>query len=452
MARFAMPRAPALETTPYDLPAGAVWVAYSGGLDSTVLLHVLAMRLRDAGRTVRALHVHHGLSPHADAWATHCQSTCDALGVALHVERVQVDTHGGLGVEAAARNARRAACMRVLGAGEVMTLAHHRDDQAETFLLRALRGSGPDGLAAMRAWTPMGEGHAWRPWLDVPRDAITAYADAHALRWIEDDSNADDRFDRNYLRRHVVPLLTARWPHGPEGLAQSASHSAHAVGLLDAEDAAELALARTPDHASLHMHALRTLAPARRARVVRRWIGELGLPPLPRRGVQAFDAMLGARADALPAFDWHGVRAQAWGGMLHAAPIVPPLAPAWRATWDGVAPLALPGGGMLSLLGVAALDRLPATAAVPGASPGFDAPVEVRARVGGERITLPGRTHSHALKHVLQDLGVPPWVRGRLPLLVASNGRVLAAADLALDARFAAWLRERGMRLEWARE
>lgn len=427
----------ALHDTLHELPHGPLWVAYSGGLDSTTLLHALATRCAGAGRELRAVHVHHGLAAHADDWAAHCQATCDALGVALRVMRVRVDVHAGLGIEGAAREARRAAFAAVLRPGEVLALAHHRDDQAETFLMRALRGSGVDGLAAMRAWTPLGSGRAWRPWLMVPRAAIEAQARMRGLRWIDDASNADARFDRNHLRHHVLPALLARWPHAHGALAQAAAHCAQAVDLLDDDDARALAAARTLDDAVLQLPPLRALTAARRARVLRRWIADRRLPPLPRHGHEAIDALLVGRDDAGSSFEWHGARVQGWNDLLHAAPIAAPLDPGWQATWDGVAPLPLPGGGSLSLIGSAA------------AAGGFDAPLQVRARRGGERITLPGRTHSHALKHVLQDLQVPPWVRARMPLLVDADGLVLAAADLAYSSAFDARLRALGARLQW---
>lgn len=414
-------------------PDTALWVGYSGGMDSTVLLHALAQRGAGTGRTLGAVHVHHGLSAQADAWAAHCEATCQAVGVGLRVVRVQVDAGSGRGPEAAAREARRAAFASVLAPGDVLALAHHQNDQAETWLLRALRGSGPDGLAAMRSWSMAGPLHLWRPWLAVPRADLQAYAARHGLRWIDDPSNADTRLDRNHLRHAVMPALAARWPHAGAALAQSAAQCADAAAVLDEEDAHALAQARTLDPATLRIDPLRGLPALRRARVLRRWIRDCGLPPLPRRGVEAAEAHMEARRDAQPVFDWHGTRLQAWNGLLRAAPIVAPLAADWRAQWDGAAPLTLPGGGTLALVG----------------APAFDAPVQVRARRGGERITLPGRTHSHALKHVLQDLGVPPWVRARLPLLCGADGAVVAGADLVYAAGFDAGLRARGARLHW---
>ena len=187
-----------------------VLVGFSGGLDSTVLLRLLAGDADIRRHGLRAIHVHHGLHADADAWAAHCRRTCDALDVPLSIVHVDVDRASGLGLEGAARATRHRAFEEGLRDDEILALAHHRDDQAETFLLRALRGSGVDGLAAMRPWRAYANGWLWRPLLDVPRDALQAHATAHGLAWIEDASNGDPRFDRNFLRNEVMPLLRQR--------------------------------------------------------------------------------------------------------------------------------------------------------------------------------------------------------------------------------------------------
>lgn len=416
------------------LPDAALCVALSGGLDSTVLLHVLSRQCRAQSRPLRALHVHHGLSVHADAWVTACDALCSGLGIPLVVRRVDVDVDAGFGIEAAAREARRATFAEVLRPGEILVLAHHRDDQAETFLLRALRGSGPDGLGCMQTWQDFAHGQLWRPWLELPRHAIEAHAHAHGLRWIEDDSNADERFDRNYLRRNVMPLLQARWPHADEAFARAAVYAREAAALLRDEDMRALASLRTADDHVLSLAGLRPLPRVRRARVLRAWIASLDLPPLPRVGIQQIETdLLDARPDSAASFVWQGTVVQAWRDLLYAGCACEPLAATFNVAWRGEDVLELPGGGQLRLEGTARLD----------------ASVQVRARVGGERITLPGRIHSHALKNVLQDLGVPPWVRAHLPLLVDSDGMVLAAGDLVHSSTFDAWLRARSARLVW---
>ncbi|HJT96837.1 MAG TPA: tRNA lysidine(34) synthetase TilS, partial [Rhodanobacteraceae bacterium] len=181
-------------------PPGAVCVGYSGGLDSTVLLHALAASSAARARSLRALHVDHGLHADSAAWADHCRTFAATLAVPLDVVRVAVGTTRGQGLEAAARNARYAAFEAALAPGELVALAHHRDDQTETVLLKLLRGAGPEGLAGMRALRPLGPGHLWRPLLDVPRDALRDYAQMHGLAFLDDPSNADTRHARNFLR------------------------------------------------------------------------------------------------------------------------------------------------------------------------------------------------------------------------------------------------------------
>lgn len=412
-------------------------VGLSGGLDSVVLLHALASLPEARERGLRAEHVHHGLHPEADTWLRHCEDICAAWQVPLRSVRVEVARNDAEGPEAAARHARHAAFDAELGDGEVLVLAHHGDDQAETFLLRALRGSGVDGLGAMRPWRRFGRGWLWRPLLVRSRADLHAYAQAHELSWIEDPSNSDVSFDRNFLRQKVLPLLRERWSQADSAFTRSARLCAEANELLDVDNATALARVRTADVRVLSRTALLQLPPARRARVLRRWIVELDLPPLPEEGVARIETdLLAARVDAEPQFAWQQARVRAWRDLLRADRICPSLPIDWTREWDGVEPLSLPDGSQLQLI--------PAGA--------FAHPLRVHARQGGERITLPGREHSHALKHVLQDLGVPPWEREHLPLVSSTTGELLAAGDLAYSAGFDVWLRERAARLAWRRD
>ncbi|MDH5835700.1 tRNA lysidine(34) synthetase TilS [Luteimonas kalidii] len=440
---------------PFPLPAlpreGALLVGYSGGLDSTALLHRLAHdhRLRRLG--LRAIHVHHGLHADADDWAAHCARTCAAWGVDLATERVEVRADAGDGPEAAARTARHAAFADALRQNEVLVLAHHRDDQAETFLLRALRASGVDGLAGMRPWRAFGRGWLWRPLLDTPRQALHDYARALELDWIEDPSNASDAADRNHLRLNVLPRLRARWPHADAAFTRAAALQGDAARLLDDEDARALAQARTVDGHYLHASRLAALPAARRARVLRLWMERAGLPPLPARGVARVDAWLdGERPADAATFAWQVGEIRYWRDLLWAGPAPPPGPADVRLRWNGACALAWPGGGVLALEPAdlrANPDAAPASGEAPLRVPA--AGFVVHARRGGERITLPGRRHSHALKHVLQDLGVPPWIRARLPILADADGSLLAAGDVAVSDRFDTWLRATGRRLSW---
>ncbi|HFJ9773750.1 TPA: tRNA lysidine(34) synthetase TilS, partial [Raoultella ornithinolytica] len=230
-------------------------VAFSGGLDSTVLLHQLVCwRERDPTLQLRAIHIHHGLSANADSWVTHCQQVCQHWQVPLVVERVTL-ADDGLGVEAHARQARYQAFRTALQPGEALVTAQHLDDQCETFLLALKRGSGPTGLAAMAASSGFAATRLLRPLLNTRRETLHQWALAHQLSWIEDESNQDDTYDRNFLRLRVVPQLNARWPHFSEAVARSASLCGEQEQLLDellAEDLAKL----VADDGSLAIDAL----------------------------------------------------------------------------------------------------------------------------------------------------------------------------------------------------
>ncbi len=423
-----MPSFPSLPTL--DSP---LLVGYSGGLDSTVLLHWLKQAADASGTALRALHVHHGLQAGADDWARHCQRQCQAWGIALNVRRVTVDLQAGMGLEGAAREARRGAFSAELRGGELLALAQHQDDQAETFLLRALRGSGVDGLAAMAAHSTIGEHPLWRPLLQVPRAALLDYAQRQGLDWMEDPSNLCDTADRNFLRLHVLPLLRQRWPHAAGALSGSANHCRQLREVLDEEDQELL------DHVQVaarvvSVQRLQQLSPQRRARVLRRWVVSHEAPPLPARVLEQLEQeLLPAAMDGGAQVRWQRQAIRHWRGHWYLLPAVLPSLPSdWQVAWDGHAPLQLPDGGQLQLVGAA----------------GFDSPLQVRGRRGGERILLPGREHRHALKDCLQREHLAPWRRAQLPLLFAGQ-ELQAAADVVLAATLQAWLAERGARLQW---
>lgn len=412
---------------------GPLLVGFSGGLDSSVLLHWLHRCAQAAAQPVRAVHVHHGLQAQADAWVQHCQQQCAVLGVPLRIHRVQVNAQSGLGPEGAARQARREAFSAELERDETLVLAQHQDDQAETFLLRALRGAGVDGLAAMAAETTLEGRRLWRPLLGVPRRALQTYAEAHGLAWVEDPSNACDDADRNFLRLRVLPLLRQRWPHAAAALATSAAHAGQLRTLLEDEDAALLQHVQvTPNVLSLDL--LRQVSRERRARLVRAWsLRQCGSTPPGRVLTQLEEEVLGAASDRAAQVRWGTQVIRQWREHLYLLPAELPVLPAgWEQHWDGRAPLALPDGGELRLLGAAA----------------FAAPLQVRGRRGGERIQLPGRTHLHAVKDCLQREHLAPWRRAQLPLLYDGD-TLLAAADVVIGAGLQPWLDAQGARLRW---
>jgi tRNA(Ile)-lysidine synthase len=415
----------------HEQPPGPLVVAYSGGLDSTVLLHLLAGLDTVRERGLRALHVDHRLSAHSSDWAASCQAVCAGLGIECRVLAVDV-TADGRGLEAAARDARYRAFDSDLMAEETLVLAHHRDDQAETILLRLLRGSGAAALAGMPSARALGHARLWRPLLEIGRDALLAYAKVHALQWIDDPANLDPRHDRNALRHQVLPLLRERWPRAERALAASARLLQEDAALIDQLAAQSLAQVQGLDPRTLSLPALRALPEALIRHVVRRWLDVLGMPAPPASILRLLGPqLLDVAADREPRLRWAQVELRRYRDLLYAGPLRA-AAGDWSVDWDGSTPLPLPHGGFLELS--PAGSRLPL--------------MQVGSRRGGERIRLPGRP-SRTLRNLLQELGVPPWERERLPLLFAADNELLAAGDLLISTRLEQLLDASGLGLRW---
>ncbi|MCB1825603.1 MAG: tRNA lysidine(34) synthetase TilS [Candidatus Competibacteraceae bacterium] len=394
-------------------------VGYSGGLDSHVLLHLLATnRACWPGRTLAAVYVDHGLQAASARWGEHCAHTCHELDIPFRVLRIDARPAPGESPEAAARRARYAALAAELGPDAALLTAHHRDDQAETLLLQLLRGAGPHGLAAMPTASRLGSGWLLRPLLDVDRSGLLAYALEHDLRWIEDVSNTDTDFDRNYLRHRILPLLRERWPAVARNLARSAQWCAETADWLDANADADLARVTTQRPDALHIPALQALGEPRQRNALRRWLRQLGLPVPDARQLRHIlhDALTAAR-DRQPRVRWRGGEARRYRDTLYAMPPLPPHEPrqtlVWRANADGYPPLDLPGLGTLRLRATRGEGlRAELLAGVT---------LTIRFRQGGERFRPVGRHHSQELKKLLQEAGIPPWERDRLPLIYLSS-------------------------------
>jgi len=399
-----------------DAPAGAIAVALSGGMDSSVLLHALAQLPAVRARGLRAIHVDHGLHADSALWAQCCAQLAHNLGVALDVDTVQVVPAGGSGPEDAARMARYAAFAQRLAPGEILALAQHRDDQAETILLKLLRGAGPEGLGGMRALRTFAKGYLWRPLLDVPRSALHAYAQQHTLRWIDDPSNADTRLRRNFLRHEILPRLTQRWPDAPAALAHSATWLRAAADFVAGEAARALAHLQGLDPATLRWREWLELPDALRDPVLRLWLRGLALDEPAHFHVDELARQLHAAEDRAPCLCFERTELRRYRDLVYAMRPLPPVPDNWEETWQG-APLDLPGGGRLTLV-----------SAKPAAMP-----LRVRYRRGGERIKPADSAHTRELRTLLQESGVPPWLRERIPLIYRDDD-LLALGDLYLTA------------------
>ena len=427
-------------------PADGGWlIAYSGGLDSTVLLHAAHRVALDRGISLRALHINHQLSPDAQAWQVHCAEQCAALEREHTCERVEV-LNQGEGIEAAAREARYRVFTKHLAAGEQLLLAHHQDDQAETLLLRLMRGAGPAGLGAMQAQRPLGAGTLKRPLLALNRVDLEAYALAQGLSWIEDESNASMDFDRNFLRHQVMPQLAQRWPGFTQRWQQSASlcqQSAELDGRQAAEDLLACQALQEVWGWSICLDHLRPLGVYRRGNLLRHWLSELGLAAPEHKHLQQFESqLLDAREDAKSHVVWgrgaERVKLCHYRQRLFVLPYGMDVPVPTQVLWDTSEPLQW-GAWLLS--------AVPVSLGEVGIS--LPQSVVVRSRVGGERCKPQGRGHSQSLKKLLQEYSIEPWLREQLPLLFI-DGRLAAVADRWVCDGFVE-AQTQGYRLIWQR-
>ena len=435
-----------LETVRNHPVSPVYWVAYSGGLDSAVLLHLAAQtKSCRMDLEIRALHIHHGLHADADAWTAHCQSNCLSLGIPLTVLRVDAGKRPGQSPEEVARRARYQAIESLIGPGDTVLLAQHRDDQAETLLLQLLRGAGLEGLAAMPVRSRLGAGHLLRPLLDCSRAQLAEYANEYGLSWVEDSSNQELIFDRNFLRHEVLPLLCSRWPGLSASLARSARHCAEARDLLNTRTRELLDRVRHPGCDTLSISRLKPLAPADRRLVLRGWIRERGwrVPSTAVLG-RIETECLDAGADRSPEVRWREGEVRRYRDALFLLPVVPLRTVGQSLIWQpDLKELALPdGNGILTLR--------PDDARGIRLEDWRTARVEIRYRRGGEKIRLAGRQGHHDLRKLFQEAGIPPWVRERTPLIYLDE-RLAAVACFWTAAEFAvSGSGCRGLRIDWA--
>lgn len=416
-------------------------VALSGGMDSTVLLHLAAGAVTDR---LRAIHVDHGLHPDSGDWRDGAASGCAALGVPFTSLAVEVETAAGLSPEAAARTARYDALAAALEPAEILLTAHHADDQAETVLLQLLRGAGPAGLAAMPTSTDFAGGLLCRPLLGFERVTLADYARRHGLAWRDDPSNDDVQADRNYLRHRVLPRLRERWPSLTATIGRSARHSAAAANLVRQQATVDLADCRRG--ATLALAPLRELSRPRAREVLRHWVRARRLPPPDSRHTERLlDELTAADGAAGGCVEWPGAGVRRFRDRLF---LLDEEAGAWLDT--SPAPLSWQRPGRLSLgPGLGELRADPAAGEGCVADLWRRGPVEVRWRAGGERIRPgPGRPRRR-LKSLLQEAGVPPWLRDRLPLIYA-DGELAAVGDLWLSGDWQVQPDEPGYRLRWS--
>ena len=420
---------------------GKLFVAYSGGVDSHVLLHLLAgNRNKLPFAAIEALHVDHGLQAQSKEWALYCRQICRDLDVPYRCIVITETCKSGHSRESWARDVRYKALAKRLAPGDILVTAHHRDDQTETFILNAMRGSGPHGLSAISSLRRLGHGWLSRPMLALNRAAIESYARHHGLDWIDDTTNADVRFDRNFVRLSVMPLLESRWGSVSKTVSRVVELQQEAAQVLDAYADDILQSAGCGTAGRLPVSVLSELRPEVRRLVVRRWIKVNGFPIPDLVHINSIEAcVLDARAGAQACVHWKGAVLRRYRGQLYLMPKLAPVPDDFVKQWDLKTTLPLSWGTL-------------ATTAVTGE--GLSqialnaAAVTVQLRRGGERCHPVGRQHSQTLKRLFQEWGVPPWERGRVPLIFADR-KLAAVGSICICNPFGAKPDEVGRKIRW---
>lgn len=388
-------------------------VAYSGGVDSTVLLHVLT-QLKQQQRPdlqLSAIYIHHGLSQNADSWARHCQQQCQIWQVPLIIEKVRLDPMAG-NIEQQARNARYQAIYRHLKSDQMLCTAQHLDDQCETFLLALKRGSGPAGLSAM----PVESNRHLRPLLTISRQQIEAYANRHQLTWIEDESNQDDHYDRNFLRLKVLPLINQRWPQFSQMVARSASLCQQQEALINElldNDFHQLLTTQ----GQLRLSPLINYSEYKRNAILRMWFRQQGIMmPSQKQLALIWQTVVEAKEDANPKFVLHNKQIRRYQNQLYLLPLYDDTEHL-VINWDLTSPLVLPDNiGQLQSHYQHDLNcRLPQA----------DEAVTVRFHAQG-RLQIVNRQGSRAIKKIWQEHQIPPWMRTRTPLIYYNEQLICA--------------------------
>lgn len=394
-----------LDSLPVSSPVKCYVVAYSGGVDSHVLLHLC----KQAGVSLRAIHINHGLQQEAKQWTQHGSDICHDLDVPFLNINVDVKPQTGDGPENAARKARYAALYASLQDDECLLTAHHGDDQSETLLLQLFRGAGPAGLAAMPGFRKVhGCRHA-RPLLEFSQEEILDYAAQHKLSWVEDPSNTNTEFDRNLVRKDIVPLLKQRWPQLDASLFRVARQQQDALELMETLAAIDLAAVVTQRSNVISVSALNRLSPARQLNVLRYWIRQYAKDgPTANILHQVIESVLTAADDAAPVVSWGQSEVRRYQDGLYLL-VTTQHDETKTFVWNPQQMLKL---DELDIeLSVSRNEKQGLNMDL------LDREFKVAFRTGGENIRPQGRGHTHSLKKLMQAAGIPPWMRSRIPLL-----------------------------------
>lgn len=416
------------------------WIAYSGGLDSHVLLHTLACLRDQITPKLVAVHVNHGLIQDADSWERHCRTICENYAIELLTFTVDLSTRNRQGMEALAREKRYEVFNDLMKSHDLLLTAHHINDQVETMLLQLLRGAGPDGLVGMPQSRKFSEGLLLRPFLDTTRKEIHDYALKESLDWIEDESNKSNKYDRNFLRNEIIPELLNRWPGTLKTIGRVIKHQADARNLINEISEIDLPIVCDDEFTKISLRAFENLSHVRRKNVLRVWIKKNNLK-IPNASIieNINKEVIRADEDKNPCVKWTGAEVRRYHEYLYIMPSLSPHNVKLVTPWNFAGTLELTSGYLkaVSSKGVGIKSTM-----IPSNN------VEIKYRQGGEMIKPSGRKHTHELKKLLQEEGVPPWLRDRIPLLYDRN-ELIAVADLWVADKYTATALETAWQIKW---
>ncbi len=408
---------------------GNYWLAYSGGLDSTALLHLLVEARKICAISLTAVHINHKISKNADLWARHCQEQCENLGVKFICKSINVSCNNEQGMEAHARELRYAAISEFIGKDDVLLTAHHRDDLVETVLLHLIRGSGPDGLAGIPFCRRFSNGWVARPLLGISREQLLEYVHENKLFWVEDESNLEHHFDRNYIRQKVLPVILQRWPSAGKTIARAARHQSEVSEILAGVALADLKNIQGEDRLTLNIDRLCLLEEPRVKNVIRYWIRDNHFDA-PNEAIlnKIVDEVIHADIDSLPCMQWKDTEVRRYRKKMYLMHPEQEFDNSRTYQWDL--------GSSLDI-GFARLQANRMTGEGIRLSDIKNNTIEIRFRQGGEKIHPAGRHETHELKKLFQEEEIPPWERNKIPLLFI-EGKLAAVAGYWIDKSFAA--------------
>ena len=417
-----------------------IYIAYSGGLDSHVLLHLCSQQ-QTIKTKLTAVYVHHGLQKEADNWSIHCQQQAKKLGVNFKVLHVNAKPSNQQSPEEAARDARYQALKQLLHSTDVLLVAQHREDQLETVLLQLFRGAGVQGLSAMAEISIFGQGQLLRPLLDCSQQSLKNYANQLHLNWVEDPSNQCDNFERNFLRNQIIPQLKTHWQALDKTVARTAKHCANAQKLLTTLAVDLLAKLMNTDH-SLPIEALLSLENHQRSLVIRQWFAHFNLKmPSVQFIDQLFNHVITAKKGANPILERHDCQIRRYQNKLHC--LITDNMTLNPLCW-------LQKNEKLSLSESSYLQLLSKNTGI-SQDLWQTSIITIKYRSGGERIALPNRKGHHSLKKLFQEANIPPWERERIPLIYL-NDNLIAIADLWISsAVFITGTDKNCYQLKWSR-